>query len=1158
MMSERVAEPAAPGPGHPSLRGPVQARLLPHGAVVQLAAHGVMLNLFPATLFDGGTANLWLRLWGQAGDEPTVTPLLGPLSPLRAVVLPSVLTPEMSGLVFAAQGLWQQLQLSLQLRLAVDQAAWFWHLDVHNAGHAVQRLDVIQVQDIGLAPADSLRINEYYASHYIDITPLPHPQHGTVLAARQNLPVLGRNPWLLLGSLGRACSYATDGLQLQGLAARDGAWPEGVRKGLPGQRLQHEHALGALQEAPVNLAPGQAQRLGFFGLALADHAQASDGHDLAWADVARALPAAQPAALRDEAGALALATAQQPSLFSSAPFLRVLALTDEELGQHFSRERRHAEHANAGGERGALLSFFHGSADAPAHVVLREKELTTQRPHGHVLYSGNALVPDEASLTSTVWMAGGFHSMLTQGHVSINCFLSTHRGWLGQYRSLGQRVFVDTGTGWQQLGVPSAFEMRPKVCRWLYRHATGVLEVVCSAGSDTHAMCLRVAVVQGAAVRVLVSHHVVLAGDDGQLPAPALQLQGRGAGVFVAVPVGSGLAQRFPHGGFVIEPVGGTAIDAIGGAELLHTPGSAAASGPTHQASASQPYVCFVGRVTAAAPFGLRLCGELVVAALVPTQGVLRVPRWQLPQPASGAAAQLADIVPWWLHNALVHYLAPRGLEQFSGGGWGTRDVCQGPLEMLLALDQTGPSRDLLCRVFGAQDSGGDWPQWFMFFERERSLRASDSHGDIVLWPLVALARYLQASGDAALLDTCLPFHDEPLADAATSPHTLWHHVQRALAVAEGRCIRGTPLVAYGHGDWNDSLQPANPALREHLCSAWTVTLHHQALRSLGQALAGLGQHLRAAPLLARAQEVATAFNQHLVSDGVVAGYTLFEPGQTPQHLLHPQDRLTGLQHSLLPMMHAVLEELLPPPLAWQQAALIKQHLVGPDGARLFDRPLPYRGGPMTLFQRAESSAFFGREVGVMYMHAHLRWAEMLAHLGQAEAFFDALMLAHPIALPQRLAQATRRQSNCYFSSSDAAFADRYAAAAGYADVRAGKVALDGGWRVYSSGPGIALGLLVRALLGVKREHHTLQLDPVLPHSLRGLVAEVPLLGRTLDLELQPGPLGHGPTRVLLGDDELPFARAANRYRTGGALLDLHELDKRLVGGARRLVVHTG
>ncbi|MGV2787626.1 cellobiose phosphorylase, partial [Clostridium perfringens] len=35
----------------------------------------------------------------------------------------------------------------------------------------------------------------------------------------------------------------------------------------------------------------------------------------------------------------------------------------------------------------------------------------------------------------------------------------------------------------------------------------------------------------------------------------------------------------------------------------------------------------------------------------------------------------------WYTHNMLVHYSVPHGLEQYGGAAWGTRDVCQGPVE---------------------------------------------------------------------------------------------------------------------------------------------------------------------------------------------------------------------------------------------------------------------------------------------------------------------------------------------------------------------------------------------------------------------------------------------------------------------------------------------
>jgi cellobiose phosphorylase len=60
-----------------------------------------------------------------------------------------------------------------------------------------------------------------------------------------------------------------------------------------------------------------------------------------------------------------------------------------------------------------------------------------------------------------------------------------------------------------------------------------------------------------------------------------------------------------------------------------------------------------------------------------------------------------------------------------------------------------------------------------------------------------------------------------------------------------------------------------------------------------------------------------------------------------------------------------------------------------------------------------------GREVGLMNTHAHLRYAQMQAHVGDARGLLQSLALAHPVQLRERLPQASLRQANCYFSSSD-------------------------------------------------------------------------------------------------------------------------------------------
>ena len=139
----------------------------------------------------------------------------------------------------------------------------------------------------------------------------------------------------------------------------------------------------------------------------------------------------------------------------------------------------------------------------------------------------------------------------------------------------------------------------------------------------------------------------------------------------------------------------------------------------------------------------------------------------------------------------------------------------------------------------------------------------------------------------------------------------------------------------------------------------------------------------------------------------------------------------------------------------------------------------------------------------------------------------------------ERLPQASLRQANCYYSSSDAAFRDRYEALESYGRVAAGTVALDGGWRVYSSGPGIALSLLVTTLLGVRRDGDALIIDPVVAQELSGLRAELPLLGGRVQLEVHVDRQGCSPRLVSLNGVALPFTRAGNPYRAGGAAIAL-------------------
>ena len=1278
-----------------------------NGSIRRLDHGDIMLNLFLGTEIEGGPANLYLRRHGASIEA---TPLVGPQSP-------GCVRPGRRGL--QARGAWREIRFLVSLTLAESGPAWFWHVTLANTGVATETLDLVYAQDLALAHYGAVRLNEFYTSHYVDHTALLHPQRGVVVVSRQNQSMGGRNPWAVIGSLGRGVSYATDALQFHGLATRAGQPPVGLVRGLPGARLQHEHSMVALQDDAVRLAPGEVVERGFFGWFEADHPQATTSADLAAVDRATNLPEAAPAREQgDEVGVEGGADAGQSeaatpgvgaggeagaeggtdagqseattpgaggcvgpeagdgksdpltptapgttasnagedghgwapvaaTLFSAAPLLETLDLTVAEVTELFGRERREEERVD-----GRLLSFF---ADPHRHVVMKAKELGVLRPHAHILRTGQGLVPDEASLTSTVWMGGVFHSLTTQGHVSINRFLSTVHGYLGMLRGDGQRLFVEVAGDWRLLDVPSAFEMTPQECLWVYRTPDGTITVRSGAATERHELTLAVQVLSGPPVRLLLSHHLAVNGDDGSEAVPARVLQDD-QGVLVRPLPDTDLGRRFPEGGFHLAPLPGTVLERVGGDEMLFTDGR----------SRGQPFLCLLTAPARSA--GLLLTGSLIpetpLAAAAPgsapgTGVITGVPVPQAPKepggsgifpdarpvpgsglpatrsdehgpepdvarpwpapvgvalsssqratpgnpgqaepgqsdrqlrpetddpglpgrpeaarfwtdltrrlrlhpPAAssqaGAATRFGEILPWFAHNALIHYLAPRGIEQYTGGGWGTRDICQGAVEMLSALGRFEPLRDLLIRVFKTQNPDGDWPQWFMFFDRERNIRPGDSHGDVVFWPLAALAEYLAASEDAALLDEIVPFF-HPEGDDRAEHARLWHHVERALAVIDARVVPGTRLAAYGHGDWNDSMQPFDPAMRERLCSAWTVTLHVQTFAALAAACRRLGQSDRAAGFAAAAAAVRDEFQRLLIVDGALAGYAYFQEGGRVDYLVHPLDRTTGLSYSLLPMIHAVINDLFTPQQAGRHLDLIREHLLGPDGARLFDRPMAYRGGAQKHFQRAETAAFFGREIGLMYTHAHLRYAEALAHYGDAEGFLLALSQAIPVGIRDRVPAATLRQANCYYSSSDAAFADRYQASAEYGRVKSGEVALDGGWRIYSSGAGIWIRLFLQGFLGVRRQKSVLIVDPVIPASLDGLRAEMELEGHSLEITYRIRAAGSGPLSLSLNDRDLAFTRGANPYRTGAAEVSMRLVRERLREGLNRMNVSLG
>jgi len=355
------------------------------------------------------------------------------------------------------------------------------------------------------------------------------------------------------------------------------------------------------------------------------------------------------------------------------------------------------------------------------------------------------------------------------------------------------------------------------------------------------------------------------------------------------------------------------------------------------------------------------------------------------------------------------------------------------------------------------------------------------------------------------------------------------------LAQCQARVVSGTALIDYGDGDWDDTLQPADPAMNTRMVSPWTVALAYQTFRQLSVVCRRAHDKARASRLETLLERMRADFHAYLMPGGTVAGFMVHEEDGAWRPLLHPTDAVTRIRYRLLPMTRAVLAELFTPEEARRHLEIVARELRFPDGVRLMSEPVPYHGGCTRLFQRAETAANVGREIGLQYVHAHLRYAEAMAKAGDAEALWWALQAVNPVGLTEIVPHAGSRQSNVYFSSSDADFADRLEAAARWNELRTGRIAVRAGWRLYSSGPGLFLHKVRTCLLGIRESFGDVVFDPVLPSRLDGLIAHLTLLARPIEVRYRVRDGSVAPAGIVVNGERLTLtARENNPYRVGG------------------------
>jgi len=1075
------------------------------GDIRSISFEDIIVNQLFCNPIDEMASNLFLRLSSRNGTIDA-HPLLGKASNSVFSVSDELPQVQFKGIVGSA---------AYHVFLTVAHNGWFYDIIVTNHGTQLLTFDLVYGQDIGLAAKEHIQHNEAYNSQYIDHKAFETEQGYVVLSRQNQWRQRDKEgfPVSMLGSFHKTRAFSTDGYHFFGMGYKWDNVIEALKQPLLNNRIyQYEFAYIALQSECFVLAPGEKCHLTFYGTIIPDWKSSVTGPF----DIAPIREAHRSVTFNENT----LWNRYVPKV-SITNTLSGLPINEQEL-QRWYPDRRHEEY-----HEGSLLSFFTGES---AHVVLAEKEKLVERPHGHILLAGHNDAVRKDLLASTNYIMGVFSSQTVLGNTSFNKLNSVCRNGLNVQKTTGQRVMVRRGSEYKLLTMPSLYEMGMNYSRWLYKLDDDILEFRVYTHLEQPVLDFEFFSHRCIPYDLVVYNQ--LCSAPGEYDAP-LNYSCEGNTLILKHQPGTLSGNTYPDLTFKItsdkpyELLNQSFF--LGDLEVPQEPAVL-----WHYPSVSGFRQTTVGLIDGK-EFSLAHTDFYKEVRAYSQWMVNSINGFRLSYPANSSLNaeldKMNDIALWFSHNAMIHYASPHGLEQSGGAAWGTRDVCQGPFEYFLATQKISKARDILLTLYTHQYiEDGNWPQWFMF-DRYYRIQHHESHGDIIVWPLKALAAYLNTTGDMDILKERLKYTTKNGYTFTDSEETLLEHVKKQIQNIREHFIPGTSLSCYGDGDWDDTLQPYDPALRVSMVSGWTVSLTYQAFTELSDALSSISAEF-AEELRQVAQNIRNDYHRYVICDGIASGFIVFKENSV-KYLLHPQDKETGLSYRLLPMTRSMISEMFTPGEAAEHYRLIREHLYHPDGVRLMDTTCRYRGGVNTYFKRAETAANFGREIGLQYVHAHIRFVESMAKIGQKEEAWDALLKVNPIGIREVVPNAAPRQSNCYFSSSDAQFDNRYEAMEHFDKLRTGQIGVKAGWRIYSSGPGIYLNQLISNVLGLRLKRDRVILDPILPKKCDGMHFEYGINGRKVTI------VYHLTDKIdisglFVDGKAIAFETLQNPYRSGG------------------------